>query len=58
MLLLLISLKLTVNNKCKGMHNDFHKVTWRELTSKNMLGDVVEHTYTEIKWDPSGSKKL
>ena len=40
------------------MHNGFHKVTWIELTSKNMLWEIVEHTNTEIKWDPSGSKKL
>ena len=37
-LLLLISLKLIVNNKYKGMHNSFHKVTWRELTSKICYG--------------------
>ena len=50
-------LKLIVNNKYKGMHNGFHEVTWRELTSKNMLWKIAELTYTEIKWDPSGSKK-
>ena len=51
-------LKLIVNNKYKGMHNSFHKVTWWELTPKNMLWEIAEHTHMEIKWDPSGSKNL
>ena len=51
-------LKLIINNKYKGMHNGFHKVYWRGLTSKIMLWEIVEHIYTEMKWDPSGSQKL
>ena len=52
------TLKLIVNNKYKGMHNSFHKVTQRESTSKNILWEIVEHTSMEIKWDLSGSRKL
>ena len=52
------TLKLIANYKYKCMHNSFHRVTCRESTSKNMLLEIVECTYMEIKWDPSGSKKL
>ena len=52
------TLKLKVNNKYKGMYNGFHRVTWRELTFKNVLWEIAEHTYIEIKWDLCGSKKL
>ena len=37
-------LKLIVNNKYKGRHNGFHKVTWRESTSRNMLWEIVNCT--------------